>query len=75
MRDRAESLAGELQISPREGGGTQVVLRFPVAPPASGPLRRKTMNTRAPTSVVIIDDHPCSAKASPSSWPSTTNSS
>jgi len=34
MRDRAESLAGELQISPREGGGTQVVLRFPVAPPA-----------------------------------------
>lgn len=34
MRDRAESLAGELQVSPREGGGTQVVLRFPVAPPA-----------------------------------------
>ena len=34
MRDRAESLAGELQVSPRPGGGTQVDLRFPVAPPA-----------------------------------------
>ena len=34
MRDRAESLAGELQVSPRTGGGTQVDLRFPIAPPA-----------------------------------------
>lgn len=34
MRDRAESLAGELQVSPRTGGGTQVNLRFPIAPPA-----------------------------------------
>jgi two-component system nitrate/nitrite sensor histidine kinase NarX len=37
MRDRAESLAGEIQVSPREGGGTQVVLRFPVAPPPAEP--------------------------------------
>lgn len=34
MRDRAESLTGELQVSPRPGGGTQVDLRFPIAPPA-----------------------------------------
>jgi hypothetical protein len=75
MRDRAESLAGELQISPREGGGTQVVLRFPVAPPAEPPTSKENHEHPRPTSVVIIDDHPCSAKASPSSWPSTTNSS
>ncbi|MCK6388160.1 MAG: histidine kinase [Zoogloea sp.] len=34
MRDRAESLAGEIQISPRASGGTRVELRFPTLPPA-----------------------------------------
>lgn len=33
MRDRAQSLDGELAVSPRDGGGTHVELRFPATPP------------------------------------------
>jgi len=33
MRDRAQSLAGELTVLPREGGGTRVELDIPAAPP------------------------------------------
>lgn len=34
MRDRAQSLAGELGVHPREGGGTRVALDFPAEAPA-----------------------------------------
>lgn len=33
MRDRAQSLAGELNVLPREGGGTRVELHIPAVPP------------------------------------------
>lgn len=35
MRDRAQSLGGELGISPRDGGGTRVELRFPTTLPVN----------------------------------------
>ena len=33
MRDRAQSLGGELAIRPRDGGGTRIELRFPAVAP------------------------------------------
>lgn len=35
MRDRAQSLGGEITIAPREGGGTRVELHFPAASPTN----------------------------------------
>jgi signal transduction histidine kinase len=32
MRERAQSLSGSLSIQPRQGGGTRVVVRIPIAP-------------------------------------------
>lgn len=52
MRDRAQSLKGELQVSPRPEGGTQVELIFPSQSgslPAAGPTS-PTPSTPAPGS-------------------------
>lgn len=39
MRDRAQSLAGELTVLPREGGGTRVELHIPAATPLQEPTQ------------------------------------